>query len=127
MAILRRAEKQAQSKIDRLSLELEQYRTRNLELEQELRASKGLTEAAKKDKDKLASKVLDLQDKLDTALVNAVINNDKLMSTEAQVDTLLAEKQKSSDERTALVQNVSELEVACERFRRRAVQRSRRQ
>lgn len=42
-------------------------------------------------------------------------------SIEDQVSTLLSEKQRSSDERAALVQNVAELEAACQQFRSRAV------
>lgn len=125
MAILRRAEKQTQSKIDSVSRELEWYRSQNFKLEHELRAFKTWAEVNKKEKNKLACKVQDLESKLSIARLDAFTKENKLKSTEAQVDTMLAEKQRSSDERAALVQNVSELEVACQRFRRRAVQRRR--
>lgn len=113
MAILRRAETQAQSEIGRLGLELLQSRTQVEELEKELRVSKDAIESAKKDNNKLAYKVRNMEA--------------KLKSTEAQVSTLLAEKQRSFDEHAALERNISDLETACQRFRRRAVQRSSKQ
>lgn len=121
MAILRHAEIQAQEKISRLSLGLQDYHTRNLDLEKALRDSNDAIARIKEDNKKLTSKVQDLEAKLDTSRKNAWRNAFKLMKTKAQVNTLLEEKQRKSDERAAVAQTISELEAACQRFRRRAV------
>lgn len=109
----------------RLRNSLQDCRTRCHDLEKKLRLSRDVAEIFSKDNKKLTSQVQDLEVKLRIAQEDASRDKAKLKSTEAQVSTLLSEKQQSADERAAFVRHVIGLEAACQNFRRRAVQRRR--
>lgn len=106
--------------MDRVRYKLQECHRWCRELEMRFRLSDNLVESFRKDNKKLTSEVQDLEAKLRIAQEDASLDKAKLKSTEAQVNTLVAEKQRGSDERVALVQHVSELEVACQQFRHRA-------
>lgn len=121
LAILHRAERETVDRIDGLRTHVSILSTDKCQLLEELQASKNLAQSVQKENKKLTLKVKGLEVKLKIAEENVRRCMDELKSTEAQVNTLLAEKQRSSFEREALFQHVSELEVACQEFLRRAV------